>query len=277
MLIAQLTDTHVRPEGLPAYRVSETNMMTERALHCIARLSPKPDVVMITGDITDNGLATEYQYFARLVEESGISTPLLVPGNHDRRDEMRQHLPFLARYLRDEAFIHYVVDDFPLRLVMLDTLEPGQSHGQLCEKRLAWLEQTLAMAPDKPTLIGMHHPPFATGIAHMDEISLIAPEAFTAIIARHKQVRLIVCGHVHRPIYSMIAHCPVMISPSATHQVNLDLTQPGRRGGMVLEPSAFAIHRWHNDQLVSHVALIEAFPGPFPFVLDSSYPGHHKS
>lgn len=273
MLIAQLTDLHVRPEGLPAYRVSETNMMTEQALHFIANYTPKPDAVIITGDITDNGLAEEYKNFARMVKESYIPSPFVIPGNHDRREEMREHLPFLGRYLRDEKFIHYAVDEFPLRIVMLDTLIPGQSHGRLCEKRLAWLESTLAQAPEQPTLIGMHHPPFATGIAHMDAISLEAPDAFTSIIARHRQVRLIVCGHVHRPIYTQIAHCPVIISPSATHQVNLDLTEPGRSGGLVLEPPAFALHRWHKDQLVSHVGLINAFPGPFPFVLDSAYPG----
>ena len=50
MLICQISDLHVRPRGLAAYRVSETNMMTERALDTLAALRPRPDVVLITGD-----------------------------------------------------------------------------------------------------------------------------------------------------------------------------------------------------------------------------------
>ena len=69
MLICQLTDLHVRPVGKPANRVSETNMFTERAFRAVARLSPRPDIVMITGDLTECGLDAEYANLARLLRK----------------------------------------------------------------------------------------------------------------------------------------------------------------------------------------------------------------
>lgn len=272
MLIAQLTDLHVRPLGQPAYRVSETNMMTARALHHVATLRPAPDVVLITGDLTDNGLADEYDHLAQMIVASGLPTPLVIPGNHDRRETMRAHLPFLARHATEDAFLHYAVEDLAVRIVMLDTVVPGASHGALCPARLAWLEATLAAAPDRPTLIAMHHPPFATGIAHMDGIALRAPEDFAAVIGKHPQVQRIICGHVHRPILAQVAHCPAMICPSVTHQVALDLSPDGRSAFM-LEPPAYGLHLWDGSRFVSHVGMVERYPGPFPFVLDESYPG----
>ena len=59
MLICQLSDLHVRPVGLAANRVSETNMLTERAFRLVAAFNPQPEVVMITGDLTECGLPAE--------------------------------------------------------------------------------------------------------------------------------------------------------------------------------------------------------------------------
>ena len=41
----------------------------------------------------------------------------------------------------------------------------GEAGGALCEDRLRWIDRALAAAPGRPTLVLMHHPPFATGIA----------------------------------------------------------------------------------------------------------------
>ena len=60
MLICQLTDLHVRPVGKSSNRVSETNMFTERAFRAVAASIPRPDVVVITGDLTECGLDAEY-------------------------------------------------------------------------------------------------------------------------------------------------------------------------------------------------------------------------
>ncbi|MDP9095919.1 MAG: phosphodiesterase [Pseudomonadota bacterium] len=269
--IAQLTDLHVRPEGVPAYRVAETNMLTERALCRVAAEHPAVDAVIITGDLTDCGLPAEYDLLAAMLRRT-LSMPVyLIPGNHDRREVLLQHL--LGTRSMAGGFVQYAVDDLPVRLVMLDTVVPGAGHGALCQQRLDWLDRTLAERADQPTLIGMHHPPFQCGIAHMDGIALHDPAGFVAVIARHRQVHRIVCGHHHRPVVAPVAHAIASIAPSVAHQVQFDLSDDGP-AAFVMEPSAFDIHLWdERTSFVSHTALVEAFPGPYPFLSDPDYPG----
>jgi len=273
MLICQLTDLHVRPVGKAANRVSETNMMTERALRAVARFTPRPDVVLITGDLTECGLDAEYATLAQLLRKWLPMPVFVIPGNHDRRVTFRDGLKHLPGVPADPHYIQYAVDEYPVRLVMLDTIVPGAGHGELRDEQLAFLDRTLGAVPTKPTLVAMHHPPFACGIAHMDRINLRNAQQFAAIIARHPQVERIVCGHHHRPIVAQVAHTIASISPSVVHQVEMSL-DPHDPGSFVFEPPAFQLHRWTSaDGIVSHTVYVEDFPGPYPFVNDPEYPG----
>ncbi len=273
MLICQLTDLHVRPVGKPANRVVETNRFTERAFRAVARLSPRPDVVVITGDLTECGLDAEYANLARLLRKWLPMPVFVITGNHDRRTSFREGLRHLPGVTADPHYIQYAVEDHAVRLVMLDTLVPGAGHGELHAEQLKFLDRTLAAAPDKPTIVAMHHPPFACGIAHMDRINLRNTPEFAAIIARHRQVERIICGHHHRPIVTRVAHAIASISPSVAHQVEMSL-DPHDPGAFVFEPPAFQLHRWTpTDGIVSHTVYVEDFPGPYPFVNDPEYPG----
>jgi 3',5'-cyclic AMP phosphodiesterase CpdA len=273
MLICQLTDLHIRPRGVAAYRVVETNAMAERAFRAVASLRARPDVVLLTGDVTECGLPEEYDLLAGLLRRHLPMPVYAIPGNHDRRGNFRQHLGHLPGVTADPEFVQYAIDDHPVRLVMLDTVVPGAGHGELCERRLSWLERALSAAPDRPTLIGMHHPPFRCGIEHMDRINLHTSEAFVEIIARHPQVKRIVCGHHHRAIVGQVAGVIVTVAPSVAHQVEFDLT-PDAPSCFVLEPPAYQVHLWDATAgLSTHTAYVEAAPGPFPFLTDPDYPG----
>ncbi len=273
MLICQLTDLHVRPVGKAANRVSETNMFTERAFRAVARLSPKPDVVLITGDLTECGLREEYANLTALLRKWLPMPVFVIPGNHDRRGNLREALRHLPGVINDPQYVQYTVEDHAVRIVMLDTLVPGAGHGELRAEQLEFLDRTLAAAPEKPTIIGMHHPPFVCGIAHMDRINLRNTPEFTAVIARHRQVERIICGHHHRPIVARVAHAIASISPSVAHQVEMTL-DPADPGAFIFEPPAFQIHGWTPaDGIVSHTVYVEEFPGPYPFVNDPEYPG----
>ena len=268
MFLAQLTDLHVRPAGQAANRVVESNTFTERALRSVAALRPAPDAVVITGDLTETGQAAEYDNLARLLRQYLPMPVCVIPGNHDRRETLRRGLADLPGVLADPRFVQYTVESHPVRLVMLDTLVPGAGHGELCADRLRFLEQTLAAAPNRPTIVAMHHPPFACGIAHMDRINLLNAAAFAAVIARHKQVERIICGHVHRPVIARVAHAIASIAPSVAHQVELTF-DPHDSGAFMFEPPAYQLHRWTAaDGIVSHTVQIEQFPGPFPFLSD---------
>ena len=275
MLIAHLTDLHVRPPGKPAYRVSETNALTERAFDAVAALRPRPDVVVVTGDLTDCGLPEEYALLRGLIARIGIPV-LLVPGNHDRREELVAGLDLDPRQVGQGGFVQFVADLGAMRLVGLDTLVPGRSEGALCDARLAFLEDALAGAGGKPVAVFMHHPPFICGIGHMDRIALTRGTAeFAAIVGRHPNVERILCGHHHRPIVTRFAGTVAQIAPSVTHQVTFDLSEDGP-SSFHMEPPAYYVHEHRpGSGFVSHMVYVERFPGPYPFVLDADYPGGH--
>ncbi|MBU6497335.1 MAG: phosphodiesterase [Rhodospirillales bacterium] len=280
MILIQLTDLHCRPHGQPAMRTCETNMLAERAMRAVRNFRPRADAVVITGDLTDGGTGPEYDEVAAILGRTLLAEGLavyVIPGNHDRREVLRDRLGHLPGVLADPEFVQYVVDDLPVRLVMLDTVVPGAAHGVLCPRRLAWLDATLAAAPDKPTMLGMHHPPFACGIRLMDTINLHEPNALAAILSKHRQVRRIICGHHHRPITAPFGRTIASIAPSVAHQVELTLhsDQPNQWN---LEPAAFDVHIWLPDEgpdgaIVSHTAYVEPAPGPYPFLAPPEYPG----
>jgi len=274
VLIAQITDLHVRPLGLPAYRVAETNMMTERAVDALVALRPRPDLVLITGDLTDCGLIEEYQQLKAVLGRLDLPV-FMVPGNHDRRQNLRQVFADHPKVVEDGDFVQFVVDDYPVRLIGLDTVIEGKGEGALCPRRLGFLDRALAAETDKPTIIFMHHPPFACGIPHMDRMRLIAgADRMAEIVSRHHNVKRILCGHVHRPIQTLFAGTLASIAPGVAHQVAFDLTE--HAGALVLEPPAYQLHLYRPDSgIVSHTAYVERFAGPFPFVLDATYRGQH--
>lgn len=268
MILLHITDLHVRPRGQAAMRVSETNMLTERALRAVRDFRPSADALVISGDLTNNGLVEEYRCLAEMLRRLIHIPVYVIPGNHDNRVNLRAELAHLPGVIDDAEFVQYTVDDLDTRLVMLDTLIQGSPDGELCPKRLAWLDATLAAQPDKPTIVVMHHPSFLCGIEHMDGIILRDPAAFTAVIARHPQVQLILTGHHHRQITTRVAHATAIIGPGVAHIVELDLFT--RNPAMWnLEPACFLVHCTVPGQgLVTHTGFVERHPGPFPFTAD---------
>jgi 3',5'-cyclic-AMP phosphodiesterase len=273
MLICQMTDLHVCARGQAANRVCETNMLATRAFRALAVSRPVPDVVMLTGDLTENGRPEEYAEFAALLRHAVTAPVLVIPGNHDRRENLRTALAHLPGVADESGYVQYVAEDFPVRLVMLDSVVPGAGHGELRPEQLAWLDRVLASAREKPTMIAMHHPPFHCGIAHMDRIALRDIASFTEIVARHRQVRRVVCGHHHRPIFTQVAQAIASTAPSVAHQVALTL-DPAVPPALNFEPPAYHLHRWTEaDGFVTHTAYVENFPGPYPFIAAPDYPG----
>ncbi|MGC9271169.1 phosphodiesterase [Acidiphilium sp.] len=272
MLIAHLSDLHIRPFGLPANRVVETNMMAERAVRQLARLAPA--AVVITGDLTDSGEIEEYAELRRLLE-GRLGCPIyVVPGNHDHRGHCRTALATWPGVTCDPAFVQYTADIGDLRLIMLDSVVPGAGHGELCPRRLAFLEAALMAAADRPVLIGLHHPPLMTGIAAMDAIALRAPEAFLALVGRHSQVKAVLCGHHHRVIIGQHGGAMLLAAPAVGgHQSELTF-EADARAYFHLEPGGYFVLRWDRPQgLTATLATIGDFPGPFPFTVEPGYPG----
>ncbi len=263
MLLCQITDTHIKAEGKLAYGHVDTARMLERCVADVLKRPQQPDAVILTGDLVDYGRPDEYGLLRELL--SPLPMPLfLMPGNHDERAALRASFPDHA-YLRQwEPFIQYVIDQFPIRLIALDSVIPLQGGGTLCAERLAWLDRALAASPKSPTVVALHHPPFITGIGHMDRVGFDASDELAAVIRRHPQVERVIAGHLHRPITVRFAGTVASTCPSCAHQVALDLA-PDAADNFILEPPGYQLHWWNEGQLVTHTAVIGNFDGPYPF------------
>lgn len=265
MLIAQISDAHIGVPGTLFYDRFDTGAALRRAIEALNALEPRPDVVLFTGDLGDKGTAEEYVYIRDLL--SALKVPLFViPGNHDNRAAMLEAFrdaPYLAG---SDEFFHYAVEQHPVRLIGLDTVNPLEfGAGEMCNARLDWLDRTLAAQPDRPTVVFMHHPPFDTGIAHMDRIKCANGEAFEAVVARHPQIERVLCGHVHRPVQLRLGGTIAQIAPSVAHQLPLDLRPDGPQA-FVFEPPAFLLHQWQEGRgIVSHTQYIGDFGTPISF------------
>jgi Icc protein len=263
MIIAQITDLHACAPGKLCNEVVDTNAMLGAAVETLLALKPLPDVVLATGDLVEFGQPEEYAVLRDALAR--LAMPIyLIPGNHDDRANLRA--AFDAPYWPAGELLSYVVEDHPVRLVALDTLVPGSGEGEVGAAQLDWLQAVLAAQPRRPTVIFMHHPPFATGIDHMDRIGCRDGAALAAVVSRHPQVERVLCGHHHRAIQTRFAGTIGSVAPSVAHQMLLDL-RDGAPSGFVLEPPGLHLHCWTAASgVVTHQVAIGRFPGPFPFI-----------
>ena len=264
MLIAQLSDPHVRPEGVLYQDVVDSNAMFAAAIAHLNACDPRPDLTLLSGDLVDKGEAAEYANLRKLLGE--LATPLLViPGNHDDRDAFR-HAFRDHDYLPACGPMHYVAGRHgSVRIVALDVTVPGLHHGQIDENAMLWLDAALSAESRRPTIVMMHQPPFECGVPYLDLYSCRGGVRLAEVIERHRQVERIVCGHVHRFMQLRFGGTVLCTAPSTTTAIALRL-KPDAEPASHVEPPACLLHHWRPEiGLVTHFSPIGNFPGPYPF------------
>jgi 3',5'-cyclic AMP phosphodiesterase CpdA len=266
ILIAQISDLHVKPSRMFAYRHVDTGAALTRCIAALNRFVPRPDLVVISGDLVDTPLQQEYDHLVRLLDPLAIPFAA-VPGNHDDRALMRAALTDVG-YAQPSGPLNSVRAVGDIDVVMLDSTVPGAHHGELDAATLTWLDATLRASSTRPALVFLHHPPFATGIAHMDAIGLRNAGDLGVILRRHARARLVAAGHVHRATLTTFAGVAATICPAPSHAVALDL-DARLPPSFNLEPPAFHLHAWRPGEgfgtLVTHWVPIGDFDGPYPF------------
>lgn len=262
-IIAQISDSHIKRPGELAYGVVDTAAALTRCVETLNGLKPRPDLVVISGDLVDNGIDEEYAHLASLLEPLAI--PLVaVPGNHDAREPMRRAFPL--DYANASGPLDQKVTVEGLDLFLLDSSVPGNPHGALEDATLIWLNRELGADPMRPALLFLHHPPFLAGIWHMDRQNLSNSAALAAVVAKHPRVRLIASGHIHRAALTRFAGVPTTICPAPCHVVALDLDQ-SLFPAFKQEPPALHLHVLLPgvDEIVTHTVPIGNFGPPHPF------------
>jgi 3',5'-cyclic AMP phosphodiesterase CpdA len=266
IIIAQISDLHVKRPGTLAYGKVDTAAALARCVAELNRLDSPPDLVVISGDLVDTPRKEEYDHLLTLL--APLALPFAaIPGNHDDRALLRAALPDQA-YAPTGGALNMTHAVGEIDVVLIDSSVPGAAHGALDAATLAWLDTTLAGSTARPALLFLHHPPFVTGIAHMDAQNLRNAADLGAILNKHPRARLVAAGHVHRATVTTFAGIAATICPAPNHAVALDLDAflpPSFR----VEPPAFHLHVWFPGDgygsVVTHHVPIGDFAGPHPF------------
>jgi Icc protein len=263
MWIAQLSDTHLRPRGVPYKGVLDSNAALAAAVRQVNALDPQPDLVLLTGDVVDEGHPAEYQ-IAREILSALTPRLLVIPGNHDERSAFRTAFGDHA-YLPQDGPLNFVDEQSgPVRVIALDVTVPGRHHGEIDDAALAWLERVLACAPARPTLLMMHQPPLVCGVPYLDKYRCLDGERLGEVVSRYPAIERVACGHVHRQMQMRFAGTLLCTAPSTATAIALR-TDAAAEPASFIEPPGFLLHHWRAEGMLTHSIPIGTFPGPFPF------------
>jgi len=211
MIIAHISDTHLALDAPDAERRMRDFAST---IADINALDPPADVIVHTGDIVHNGRTDEYLQAAALLAKARAPVYVL-PGNKDDRANLR--VAFSARgYLAPiSEFIDYAVEDFPVRSIALDTLEPGRNRGEFRPEQARRLIELIDAEPVRPVAVFTHHPPFEVTVGP-DRFHFEAMDSMLRLcdaLQQRARVIAVFSGHVHRVVAGLIGRIPASVVP----------------------------------------------------------------
>jgi len=209
-LLVQLSDSHLFAEADGTLLGMSTRESLQRVVELVRRQQPHIDLMLATGDLSQDGTLESYQQFRALT--AAIGAPMRwIPGNHDEPQIM-------AHAAVHSDLLEPVVDVGNWRVTLLDSAVPGSVPGYLQDQQLQLLAQALSEAPSRHHLVCFHHHPVPIGCAWMEPIGLRNPEALFAVLDRFPQVKAVLWGHVHQEIDRERNGVRLLASPSTCIQ-----------------------------------------------------------
>jgi Icc protein len=258
MRIAHLSDLHLARGPLAAGPAAGLADALGRAL----AIEPRPDCVVITGDLADTGHPDEYAALRTILRRCPVPVHLM-PGNHDDPGAL------IARfgdtpYLGHGVSPSYVVEYPQVTLVIANSWVQGSPAGRLGPDQLAWIDRALGARPEAPAFVCLHHPPVPVGIPFLDGMILQDGPALADVVRGHPHVARVLAGHVHRDVSALFAGTVMTTAPSTYRQSALRL-HDAEPPGYVAEPTGFLLHVLDGPACVthsvaaSHAAAVRAF------------------
>lgn len=180
-MLVQLSDIHVGPQ----FRKE----VFEKAVEEVNRLNP--DAVIVTGDLTENGILDEFERVKEYLKKIKIKNIIVLSGNHDYRNTgyllFKKYFPSKTIHEFDDAVI-----------ITLGTARPDRDEGEVGYRQNLWLARTLSKYTNKTKIIAMHHHLISIPDTGSDRIIVLdAGDVLQSALTA--KINLVLCGHKHRP------------------------------------------------------------------------------
>jgi Icc protein len=243
-VLVHLSDLHI-DEG------ERSRSRAQATVDFVRNLAGPISVVLVTGDLADNGEPSEYEFVRDLL--GCIDRPVLAcPGNHDVRGPYRR--VFLGE--DDTAGpINRIYQVDGITYAMCDSSIPGRNDGYLDDETLDWLDAALSERPRNPAFVCFHHPPAELASPFIDRVRQFGSERLAAVVRRHDHVVAILCGHAHSPTALTFAERQTLVAPGVVS--TLRFPWEGEDGFGQTLPPALAFHILDDDRrLVTHYRLV---------------------
>ena len=189
--LLQVTDCHILRDPQAELKGLNTRQSFERVFDAIQSAAASYDLLLATGDLSQDESAESYAYLAERLNRLG--RPIVwIPGNHDDPETMRD--AFRADNILPDK--HLRIGNW--QIVLLDSTVAGEVHGRVSETQLHFMREALQAVPQQHALVCLHHPAIPCGSSWLDKKSLLDAEIFRDAVCRHTNVRGVLWGHVHQ-------------------------------------------------------------------------------
>ncbi|AKN16122.1 3',5'-cyclic-nucleotide phosphodiesterase [Mycobacterium haemophilum DSM 44634] len=227
-VLLHISDTHLVSDGA-LYGAVDADGRLGELLEQLKRSRLRPDAIIFTGDLADQGEPEAYRKLRGLVEPfaAELDAELFwVMGNHDNRAALRT-------LLLDEAPSMAPLDRVRrvdgLRVITLDTSVPGQHYGEISASQLDWLADELAIPAPDGTILALHHPPIPS-VLDMAVTVELRDQASLGRVLKGSDVRAILAGHLHYSTNATFVGIPVSVASATCYTQDLTVVAGGTRG-----------------------------------------------
>ncbi|MEG4280498.1 3',5'-cyclic-AMP phosphodiesterase [Microcoleus sp. MON1_C1] len=229
LLVAQITDTHLFAEIDREWKGLSTTRTLQAVLDRLQQIQRPPDLLLLTGDLSQDETPESYQRLVSLIATLGIPA-YWIPGNHD-------NIPVMAEILNQPPLSpekSWMLGNW--QFLLLSSVEAGCDGGRLSPESLHWLDSQLQQTGDRPVIIALHHHPLPIDSEIMDGMMLHNADEFLAIVDRYPQIKIVLCGHIHQEFHQQRGSVTYLGTPSTciqllpkSHPIIVDEIPPGFR------------------------------------------------
>lgn len=209
--LVQITDCHIFADAGEKLHGLNTRDSFEAVKFAVIESGVRLDMLLATGDLSQDASADSYRYLARQFDD--FATPTFwIPGNHDEIGGLEKH--FTGK--RIHAAKHILAGAW--QIVMLDSTIGGEVHGRVAESQLSFLDTALKQYPDRHALVCLHHQAIETGSEWIDNKGLREADQLRARLTQHENIRAVLWGHVHQETHRSTDGIEWMSTPSSCAQ-----------------------------------------------------------